>query len=342
MQIIKPNAVLLSHDRHPYEIIEQAGRTCYKSESNITPESARHFVKSLKNNHHLAMLEHAWLHFKCDSSLSSALNILPNQLISKPNTQHILDYLQIDYPWITGSFRAFYDIFTTLRDLKCDTIEFNKCITALRMLLSKQFPEIFDEFAFDTYPDDMVYDEDMQSVKTTLATITYYDNDSFFETCIEHDNKDILYTHLPHSIKFTCDRGVTHEFVRHRIAAFGQESTRYCNYAKDKFGNEITVIEPCFFTPGSAEYNIWKQSMQDAENAYFALLGLGAMPQQARDVLPNSLKTELIITAHEKEWQHIIDLRYTGVTGNPHPQMKEVMEIALPLLQQDSYNAYKL
>lgn len=151
----------------------------------------------------------------------------------------------------------------------------------------------------------------------------------------------VIRKHLVHTIKFTCDRGVSHEFVRHRPASFAQESTRYCNYSKDRFGNEITVIRPCYWSADSMQMGMWKTLCEFSENTYFNLLNNGASPQEARSVLPNSLKTELIITATEEEWQHIINLRYHGTTGKPHPQMYEVMEIAYPQLVEKSYGRLK-
>ena len=133
------------------------------------------------------------------------------------------------------------------------------------------------------------------------------------------------------SIKFICDRGISHELVRHRLASFAQESTRYCNYSKDKFGNEITVIKPFFFEKGSANYNAWYESCQAAENAYFKMLNNGATPQEARSVLPNSLKTEIIVTMNYREWRHFFKLRAARLTGPAHPQMEE---ITIPLLNE--------
>ena len=132
------------------------------------------------------------------------------------------------------------------------------------------------------------------------------------------------------SVIITCDRGISHELVRHRIASFAQESTRYCNYTKDKFGNEITVIKPFFFDEGSCAYEEWKECCERAESAYFELLSLGRSPQEARDVLPNSLKTEIVITMNLREWRHFFKLRACGTTGKPHPQM---LEITVPMLK---------
>lgn len=127
-------------------------------------------------------------------------------------------------------------------------------------------------------------------------------------------------------VKFIVDRGVSHEIVRHRMAAYAQESTRYCNYSKDKFGNEITVVRPFFFE-NSARYDIWKDACESSEKAYFELLKTGASPQEARSVLPNSLKTEIVMTADITEWRHFFKVRCSPAA---HPQIREV---ALPLLK---------
>lgn len=131
--------------------------------------------------------------------------------------------------------------------------------------------------------------------------------------------------HAGFTVKFIIDRGVSHELVRHRIASFSQESTRYCNYSKDKFGREITVIRPNFFDDGTVEYNHWANAMEMAETFYFNLLDAGASPQQARSVLPNSLKTEVVTTANMREWRHIFHLR---CSDKAHPQIRQIM---LPL-----------
>ena len=134
--------------------------------------------------------------------------------------------------------------------------------------------------------------------------------------------------HCSITVKFVCDRGVSHEIVRHRLASYCQESTRYCNYSKGDFRGEITVIEPIYLVPYTDGYSAWEEACQIAERAYFKLLDFGCSPQEARAVLPNSLKTEVIMTANIREWRHFLRLR-TG-TG-AHPQMRE---IATPLLRE--------
>ncbi|MFP4214057.1 MAG: FAD-dependent thymidylate synthase [Desulfohalobiaceae bacterium] len=147
------------------------------------------------------------------------------------------------------------------------------------------------------------------------------------------------------TVRIVCDRGVSHEIVRHRLAAYSQESTRYANYAKDKFGNEITVIKPCFWSEDSQEYQVWLQAMYQAEKAYLDLLQKGASPQEARSVLPNSLKTEVVMTCNLREWRHVIGLRSSRAA---HPQIREVMLQLLaklaprvPVVFDDLYAQYE-
>lgn len=134
--------------------------------------------------------------------------------------------------------------------------------------------------------------------------------------------------HVSMTVRFVCDRGVTHELVRHRLAAYSQESTRYANYSQDKFGGEITVICPLFWLPDSPQYQAWFRAMEQAEAAYLALLAAGARPQEARSVLPHSLKTEIVMTANLREWRHVLGLR-SGRAA--HPQIREIM---LPLIAE--------
>lgn len=134
--------------------------------------------------------------------------------------------------------------------------------------------------------------------------------------------------HFNITVKFICDRGVSHELVRHRLASYCQESTRYCNYSKDGFGREITVIRPIFLTEGTPGWDIWRDACCCAESAYFDMLNWGCSPQEARAVLPNSLKTEVVMTANLREWRHFFKLR-TALAA--HPQMREV---TVPLLRR--------
>ena len=154
----------------------------------------------------------------------------------------------------------------------------------------------------------------------------------FVENLIKRGHEAML-EHSSLSVKFICDRGVSHELVRHRLASFAQESTRYCNYSKDKFGKELTFIKPKFFEEGTDSYKYWENAMADAENYYFSMLDFGCTPQEARSVLPNSIKTEIVMTANYREWRHFFWLRAARKTGPAHPQMEE---LTVPLLYEVS------
>ena len=158
------------------------------------------------------------------------------------------------------------------------------------------------------------------------AVITEDSYIKFIRNIISRGHESVL-EHASFSVRFIVDRGVSHEIVRHRMASYSQESTRYCNYSSGKFNREITVIEPCFFEKDSIQYKAWEKSCLTAEEEYFVMLDSGATAQMARSVLPNSLKTELIMTANLREWRHFFKLR---TAGGAHPQMREV---AMPLLQ---------
>ena len=149
---------------------------------------------------------------------------------------------------------------------------------------------------------------------------------TFVQSIIKRGHEAVL-EHFNITVKFICDRGVSHEIVRHRLASYCQESTRYCNYSKDDFSGEITVVEPFYLQPDTLAYNAWKEACEAAEAAYFRLLDWGCTPQEARAVLPNSLKTEVVMTANLREWRHFFKLRCAPAA---HPQMREV---ATPLLR---------
>lgn len=149
----------------------------------------------------------------------------------------------------------------------------------------------------------------------------------FVANIINRGHEAVL-EHYSITVKFICDRGVSHEIVRHRLASYCQESTRYCNYSKDKFGEEITVIKPSFLKPMTAEYNAWYAACEQAEHSYFQMLAAGQPPQFARSVLPNSLKTEVVMTANLREWRHFFKLRCSEAA---HPQMRE---LAIPLCKE--------
>lgn len=172
---------------------------------------------------------------------------------------------------------------------------------------------------------------------------------------IERGHEAML-EHFSITVKFQTDRGVSHELVRHRLCAFAQTSTRYCNYSQEKFGSRIKVIDPFYFDPeesrkvislpepyrfsvdGEREiymnaFDVWLCSCIWSNWAYMNLVNVfGRSPQEARSVLPNSLATEIYVTANIREWRHILKLRAVGTTGKPHPDMQRLMLVALEKL----------
>lgn len=314
MKLIKPSFEIWNQPaglEGIYKQIERVGRVCYKSEDKITEDSAKGFVDRMVKSGHGAMLEHGtvYLHIK------------------GIDRTDITKYLYNKYSKVVeGSLDHFY------------------VTTNYRVLIE------------NGWLDDLQY----------ICEPT------------EFHEKRI-------TVHFVCDRGVSHEFVRHRVMSFAQESTRYCNYSKDKFGNELTFIIPCwldipegvaYFHDGinyrvgatmenpfgeSVNFKAWVnkksnyvevhdyiQALDRAEKAYFRLMdkwenrvadrryitgfrGNPWTPQQARAVLPNSLKTELVVTGFTSDWNHFFDLRARGTTGAPHPQAKELAE---PLMKE--------
>lgn len=307
----------------PYEMIETVGRLCYKSEDNITEGSAVKFVTAMYESNHHAMLEHYHVMLGLSPESYDMLISVINDADEYMHT-NLRKYLNITYReltpsyrmcYVSSSFRGFIDV---LNKIGCTGLGH-----ALGSTLNNKFPELFPDYQFDPDIDD-------------AHSISIIDWDNFRELIEdemwlkEEEKEVILSKHIPITAIFRCDRGVSHELVRHRPASFGQESTRYCNYSNDKFNHSITFIKPFFFESTSYQYSVWENACIESEKAYFTLVDLGATPQEARSVLHTSVKTEIGLTATEEEWQHIINLRYHGTTGKPHPQMLEVMEFVYP------------
>ena len=318
MRIVKPNFKIWEQSaglEGVYKQIERVGRVCYKSEDKITEDSAKPFVDRMIKSGHGAMLEHGTVYLKITYKDTDFTTLC---MFYGKNKYSVLNHSEDNkIYYITTNYRVLVEN-NHLSDLKylCEPTEFHE------------------------------------------KRIT---------------------------VHFVCDRGVSHEFVRHRVMSFAQESTRYCNYSKDKFGNELTFIIPCWldipegraywhdginYRVGSTEENpfgesvnfkAWVnkksncvevcdyiQALDSAEEAYFRLMdkwenrvadrryttgfkGNPWTPQQARAVLPNALKTELVITGFTSDWNHFFDLRARGTTGAPHPQAKELAE---PLMKE--------
>jgi thymidylate synthase (FAD) len=177
------------------------------------------------------------------------------------------------------------------------------------------------------------------------ANINEDSSKKFVKMLIERGHEAMI-EHYSITIKFICDRGVSHEIVRHRIASYAQESTRYCDYNKDQFGNQITYIQPCWFKNDYTNYSsiewrnnfnldiseeLWLNAMLNTEKLYKTLTSQGWKAQEARSVLPNSLKTEIVVTMNLREWRHFFKLRTAKAA---HPQMREVAIMALNQIKE--------
>jgi thymidylate synthase (FAD) len=306
--------------------IERIARICYKSEDRITEdgESAKKMLKMLVNKNHEAMLEHV-------SYILGIKNLHIYQLITRKAEnlkshgypiylRYTSDIPPRDGDWrfiISGNARAWRDF------LRAYIVEYNQVLPPYffvfftkeedKEILFSEFKEYYVEF---TNPD--------LDYTKLLSFITKDQLLTKREQLVHHDL----------SIKFTVDRGISHEFVRHRPASFAQESTRYCNYSIDKFCNNVSFID---LTQGmlldlamrdlppkqlKAIKKEWQNACRDAEKHYMNMIKLGSTAQIARGVLPNSTKTELTITTNLAEWKHIVDLR---AAKDAHPQMREVM-----------------
>ena len=203
------------------------------------------------------------------------------------------------------------------------------------MILTKPAVEIID---MDDYPAILKKIEKIgRGCYKSEDRITQDSAEKFIANILKRGHESVI-EHESVTVKVICDRGVTHEIVRHRVASYSQESTRYCNYSKDKFQNQISVID---LSTGfsydlddladSRKYQIWRDAMEASERYYFQMLEAGASPQEARSVLPNSLKTELVMTMNLREWRHFFRLR---IDGGAHPQMRELAMLILEVFKE--------
>ena len=144
--------------------------------------------------------------------------------------------------------------------------------------------------------------------------------EKFISNIIKSGHESVI-EHVSITFKIICDRGISHEIVRHRLASYSQESSRYCDYSGDKFGGELTFIKPCFWAEDDENFLLWRQTMEILEKNYLQMRQNGARPEQARAILPNSLKTELFMTANLREWRHFLKLR---TSKRAHPQMRQI------------------
>lgn len=306
--------------------IERIARVCYKSEDKIAEGTDVVMCKKLIANKHLAMLEHGSLAYEVPRVVYGyVVDILANMMhILHPNMSFdsMINLSRIKYTSyvtlvgdnryiVSGNLRAWYEFFEFIinNDIQ------NECIAPLLFAVRRDTKNIVDWVGVSELPCTGV---DVAKVK-------------LIEDWTEYSNEERM-IHETLSILFTADRGVTHEFVRMRDASFAQESTRYCNYSNGKYGGEITVIDPCFWDGYDEANYIWESSLTQIEAVYNKLTSELKKPaQQARAVLPNSTKADIVVTSNLLHWRHMFSLRACDATGPAHPQMKEVM---IPVLQE--------
>lgn len=283
-----------------YKQIERVGRVCYKSEDKITEDSAKSFVDRMIKSGHGAMLEHGTVYLT-----------IPGE--------HDPDEWGRTAPFLNYKGEYTYNKYSKIvyEHYKQEPVgtqaDFCTSIPRSRRHITTNFRVLVE----NGWLDDLQY----------ICEPTEY-----------HEKRV--------TVHFVCDRGVSHEFVRHRVMSFAQESTRYCNYSKDKFNNELTFIQPCWLDDerlklygpyhtvirDKSPESIFIASLNNAEKDYIDLIDLGWKPQEARAVLPNSLKTELIVTGFTSDWEKFFRLRSRiAETGKPHPQAQELAD---PLMDE--------
>lgn len=295
MRTINPSVALIQ-ESDPFKKIERVGRTCYKSESMISEDSAKKFYNGLVKRQHTAMVEHATFVFEVDDYAYCVLRGHPFLNYTATGSRNL----------ISGNLRAL-----------------NECGEPL---LLKALHDVDPALVYCVHP--VNFEDFPEAVK--VVNLADYKDLSMEE----------FLAHAYFTFHFITDRGVTHEMVRHRPASYAQESTRYCNYTKDKFGSELTFIKPADWDKLPSNVRLsYCLAWEASEREYFKLISFGQTPQQARAVLPNSLKTEIIMTANAKEFEHFFDLRSRGTTGAPHPDIKVVADMALAIYNTEKFIA---
>lgn len=305
MTIIEPKVEVIA-ESNPFKKIEMASRTCYKSERNITEDSAIKMYNRLVKSNHTAMLEHATFIFSTNWTVYNEAKKNPflhatETLIDLTDTSFKVRYI------VSGNLRA-------INESRIDALIGCLGLNGLG----------FGLLAYATWsPEAWASSKDVDQTRLI-----------FFED-IKNPTEEEIRAHKYTTMRFVTDRGVTHEMVRHRLFGFAQESTRYVNYTKEQFGNgDIKFIKPAGYDEWSADdRQFFDEGLVEAENRYNGLIARGFTPQQARAVLPSATKTEIIVTGNDAEWQHFFNLRSKGTTGAPHPDMKIVADMAFALYE---------
>lgn len=318
MQIIKAGYEIFNpvDGANTLRKIEQVARVCYKSEDKIGSDSHKLMIRALIKNKHYAMLEHGSVIFEMDGFAYEDTRWVVNEMRERAGVSPFLRFTSLKFSnrnIVSGNLRSWVEFLEACIELELGV---NGAIFNLLYISANAFKyaTVFEGVARGVVEKACMYEEACGVCKELFVN--------------DLSEKELL-IHGDLTVKFIVDRGVSHEIVRHRVASFAQESTRYCNYGSK--GGEITVIKPLYLTDCGEDYNLWKKSCIVAERQYIEMLAYGLQPQEARAVLPNSLKTEVVMTANLREWRHFFSLRACGATGKPHPQM---LEVAVPLLQE--------
>lgn len=312
MRIVDPSVELWQTPTNRDErlkLIERAGRVCYKSEDRIAEDSCTKFISRIIQRNHRSVTEHGNMILHP----TTVCLLWIKRMAERARSEGVTLYLRFAGSLVSGNARAWYDFFQYVIGSKW----------------SKELPEELVDFILDNSA--LFQDLVLTGVHQEYLTDYRPDksiNPEVFD--ISNEPPEVRQVHQQYTLHFTTDRGTTHELVRHRTISFSQESTRYCNYAHGRFGHEITVIRPQYAERDTTLYPAWLVGCIGAEEAYFAMLDAGATAQEARSVLPNSLKAEVVVSGTIKAWQDFLKLR-TAVDA--HPDMRRIAERARTVLQ---------
>lgn len=296
--------------------LERIGRVCYKSEEKISDESCIKFIQNIRNRKHWAMLEHYIFTISVTEEIYNDITDRSWLNAGNPDFIQAIRFINRTY-WpsapsedmkylVSGSATAF----NYLWQCKC----FHGIAAAGIPIICQFLKDIIPEVMMDPYG------YDIRSLNNDIRLLSRDE--------VTNLPANLRKVHDFASVMFTVDRGVSHELVRHRPCSWAMESTRYCNYSSGKFDNEITVVDPFFFDSDDKlyEHNTWEDACLESEGAYMDLIDNGSKPQEARSILPHSVKTDIVMTAILGEWEHFFNMR---VPETAHPQMREV---SVPLL----------
>ena len=301
MKIVEQDAEILFPES-PMKHIEKIGRICYKSEDKIADGTDRKFVSMLHNNGHHAMLEHYRFIMQVNPTIYEEL--------AKAMPGHVEFSSYSDRLLISMNARALMEL-----HVNCKGTQFGYLRMAVKGIRDELITHIIRKY--DCYE---LFGWDRDKSLPPMSTGVY-----FIENNPSAMSEEEWNIHGWMSVHMITDRGISHEIVRHREeTSFAQESTRYCNYGKGKFGGDITFIDQGL---GGNDRRAWSEVCEIAEDSYFRLTNTGVRPEWARSILPTCLKTEIVMTAPLYEWEHFFDLRMRGTTGRPHPLIKVLSQM---------------